>query len=528
VQTNTNNATIASYQSNALGERVMASYTKGDATKTRYYLYDKQQRIAELDEAGNVVQQYLYVNQTPVAVINTPTTSSDSNQAGIIAIHTDRRHAPMMATDKQGKVIWQAEYDAWGKVIPATLREERGNPNQSNQANTFNLALRLPGQWQDQATGLHYNYQRDYNPETGRYLTPDPLGFPDGADPYAYVNNDPLNKLDPLGLYQSDIHYYMTFFLGVVAGIPIDDARTIALAAQYIDVNRDTRPLDPDNPLDNIGNQEAIDRLLSYHFTATPSDIGEDGLTHSKVTYLTGNSGMRIIAEAPKDPAYANIQENQQLVRLYDAVSLAKCNALGRNTELQFFGEYLHAFQDTFGHRDANNIPIDVQNGVGHGTYNSNPDYTYNHVALFDFLPLPGHVNWNNNEARTLQMEKEVFAKMKQFATGQDVISAEKISEKAFYEFLAEFNDLEEDEDNKKYVKGDVKSGEAPSGAKVNKLQEKLNEWFGAGVINLKDFNNAAYNETKAANNRNSFLCVNGKPLDQKVYEGTILPTSCN
>ena len=106
----------------------------------------------------------------------------------------------MMATDEQGKVIWQVEYDAWGKVIPASLRAERVNPNQSNQANSFNLALRLPGQWQDQATGLYYNYQRDYNPDTGRYLTPDPLDFPDGADPYAYVNNDPLNKLDPLGL----------------------------------------------------------------------------------------------------------------------------------------------------------------------------------------------------------------------------------------------------------------------------------------------------------------------------------------
>jgi hypothetical protein len=271
--------------------------------------------------------------------------------------------------------------------------------------------------------------------------------------------------------------------------------------------------------------------LLSYHFTATPSDIGEDGLTHSKFIYLTGNSGMRIIAEAPKDPAYANILENQQLVRLYDAVSLAKCNALGRNTELQFFGEYLHAFQDTFGHRDANNIPIDVQNGIGHGSYDSNPDYTYNHVALFDFLPLPGHVNWNNNEARTLQMEKEIFAKMKQFATGQDVISAEKISEKAFYEFLAEFNDLEEDEGNKKYVKGDNSNPlrpKAPSGAKIKLLQDTLNKWFGTGVIDITNFNNAAYNETEAANNRNNFLCVNGKPLDQKVYEGTILPTSCH
>ncbi|MDZ4210744.1 MAG: hypothetical protein U1C59_03395, partial [Methylotenera sp.] len=75
VQNKANQQTIASYQSNALGERVMASYTvstsKANTSQTHYYLYDKQKRIAELDEAGNVIQQYLYVNQTPVALINT-------------------------------------------------------------------------------------------------------------------------------------------------------------------------------------------------------------------------------------------------------------------------------------------------------------------------------------------------------------------------------------------------------------------------------------------------------------------------
>jgi uncharacterized protein RhaS with RHS repeats len=99
------------------------------------------------------------------------------HQQGIIAIHTDRRHAPVAATDEQGKVIWQAEYDAWGSAITPSPFKGEGwgegqvspiNPinhqtNQSNQ-NTFNIALRLPGQWQDQATGLYYNYQRDYNP----------------------------------------------------------------------------------------------------------------------------------------------------------------------------------------------------------------------------------------------------------------------------------------------------------------------------------------------------------------------------
>jgi RHS repeat-associated protein len=540
VQNKTNNTTIARYQSNALGERVMASYPnttnnqQANTNQTHYYLYDHQQRIAELDEQGNVLQQYLYVNQTPVAVINTPTEKSQQSDkqspTGIIAIHIDRRHAPIAATDEQGKIIWQAEYDAWGKIIDASLSKEptvRGELVEPH--NGFNLSLRLPGQWQDQATGLYYNYQRDYNPDTGRYLTPDPLGFPDGADPYAYVNNDPLNKLDPLGLYQSDIHYYMTFFLAVAAGVPAEDARIIALATQYIDDNSLTQPLPHSIPQAGINillqNDAVMNRLLSYHFTATPSDINAQGLAIPHLVYVQdGTGGHYVRDKASTNSAYVGIPENPQLIRLYDAVSLAKCNALGRNTELQFFGEYLHAFEDTFGHRDSNNVPIDANDGYGHFTYGHNPDFTYDHLAA---NPFSGHFNWNNNEARTLQMEQEVFAKMFQFATGKDVISAGKVTATEFQQLLMEFNATEENEESG-YVKGDVNNKIAPSGAKIKLLQKTLDKWFGTGVIDITKFDNAAYNETEAANNRNNFLCVNGKPLDQKVYKGTILPTSCN
>lgn len=79
-------------------------------------------------------------------------------------------------------------------------------------------------------------------------------------------------------------------------------------------------------------------------------------------------------------------------------------------------------------------------------------------------------------------------------------------------------------------MKGDnsnPKNPVAPSGDKIDLLQGKLNEWFGTGVIDITNFNNAAYNEKLAANNRASFLCKDGQPLDQKVYEGTILPTNC-
>jgi RHS repeat-associated protein len=58
-----------------------------------------------------------------------------------------------------------------------------------------------PGQYYDPETGLHYNYFRYYNPQTGRYITPDPIGLEGGINLFVYVQGNPINRIDPLGLH---------------------------------------------------------------------------------------------------------------------------------------------------------------------------------------------------------------------------------------------------------------------------------------------------------------------------------------
>ena len=57
-----------------------------------------------------------------------------------------------------------------------------------------------PGQYYDPETGLHYNYFRYYNPQTGRYITPDPIGLEGGINLFTYVHNNPVIGVDRSGL----------------------------------------------------------------------------------------------------------------------------------------------------------------------------------------------------------------------------------------------------------------------------------------------------------------------------------------
>jgi RHS repeat-associated protein len=97
--------------------------------------------------------------------------------------HNDHLGTPQMITTSYGAVVWSAKY---GSFLNATV----------DASSIIENSLRVSGQYEDTETELHYNYHRYYDPQIGRYLRVDPIGFEGGLNLYAYVQNDPINFLD--------------------------------------------------------------------------------------------------------------------------------------------------------------------------------------------------------------------------------------------------------------------------------------------------------------------------------------------
>jgi RHS repeat-associated protein len=185
----------ADYTYDALGR--LTKFTNGE--QCIQYTYDPFGRLMERC-AGGSCDQYLYQFDTEIASFEKGKISTLRPIYGI--------HAPF-AIELEG-------------IVYSPIRNHRGdvcvllNNSQSvgtYRYNAFGEFLHqgeihspwlLSGQRYDADTGLYHFAKREYDPVLGAWLTPDPLGFADGPNLYAYVNNNPLIYIDPYGLWRTD------------------------------------------------------------------------------------------------------------------------------------------------------------------------------------------------------------------------------------------------------------------------------------------------------------------------------------
>lgn len=160
-----------------------ARTSKTASSVTTHYVYGLGGLLfGEYDASGNLILEYVYVNGEPVAQIEAGSPET------VLYVHTDHLATPRYATNASGTTAWTWDSGAFGKEAPT---------------GTATVNLRFPGQYFDAETGLHYNWNRYYNPEIGRYVSGDPLGIAGSLNLYAYVSSNPLRLMDRQGLIDS-------------------------------------------------------------------------------------------------------------------------------------------------------------------------------------------------------------------------------------------------------------------------------------------------------------------------------------
>ncbi|MBC3931930.1 hypothetical protein H8K43_09625 [Undibacterium sp. CY22W] len=145
--------------------------------------------------AGSYTLTATATDNLGASTISSPVTITvTSHVAKVFDIHTDHLNTPRVITDSNGNPVWRWDSAPFGETLPDE------NPQKTGSTRNFVFNLRFAGQYFDRETNLHYNYFRDYDPQTGRYIQSDPIGLQGGINTYGYVAGNPVGLIDPMGL----------------------------------------------------------------------------------------------------------------------------------------------------------------------------------------------------------------------------------------------------------------------------------------------------------------------------------------
>jgi RHS repeat-associated protein len=225
-----------SYLYNGLDQRVSKTGSLVGTGGTEY-VYDENGRLlGEYNATGGVIQETVYLEGTPVSVLKQAMTGSPAVATTVLHyVYADHIATPRIVTSAAtGDIAWD-----WANADPFGVSAPNENPS---SAGTFSYNTRFPGQLYDRETNLHYNYHRDYDPQTGRYIQSDPIGLAGGINTYAYSLGNPISRTDPRGLWSPAGHD--SIIRNALAGLlPDSEIDTIVAYGRAFDKAHQSKPI---------------------------------------------------------------------------------------------------------------------------------------------------------------------------------------------------------------------------------------------------------------------------------------------
>ncbi len=183
-----------------------------DGTEEFVYIYDSFHRRIAKSVNRQDFKYYIYVGQREVGLYDPET--EELLEYRVLGLGKGAELGASIAIELNNK-IYCPLHDHRGNIV-CLLDPETGIPQETyrftafGESETQSASKPLNNPWgflskrQDQETNFVYFSRRYYAPTTGRWVTPDPLGFADGPNMYAYVHNNPLTMVDLYGLYVED------------------------------------------------------------------------------------------------------------------------------------------------------------------------------------------------------------------------------------------------------------------------------------------------------------------------------------
>ncbi|WP_437933644.1 RHS repeat-associated core domain-containing protein [Sorangium sp. So ce341] len=181
----------------AFARRVLKQVVRDGVTasQTRYgwdgaaLAYERLERAVGVER---VVRERFYAQEPggllPLAHRDVVTVASGRREGPwVFYVCAPNNGFPELLLDEHGEVLQEIERTVWGKTSVAQT------------------ALRHPGQYHDEETGLFWNGYRYYDPDLGQYLSPEPRGIEGSLRPYAYVDSFPLWWIDVDGAMRATV-----------------------------------------------------------------------------------------------------------------------------------------------------------------------------------------------------------------------------------------------------------------------------------------------------------------------------------